>query len=78
MTCTVAPFDMIRTTLMNQPTDKKLYTGFFDAAAKIARTQGPAAFYRGFIPIWGRFAPSATLQLLIFETLLTTAGYKSI
>jgi len=28
MTCTVAPFDMLRTTLMNQPTDRKIYNGY--------------------------------------------------
>lgn len=78
MTCTVAPFDMVRTQLMNQPTDKKLYSGFADAVVKIARTQGPTAFYRGFLPIWGRFAPSATLQLLIFETLLRVSGFQAI
>ena len=28
MACTSAPFDMVRTTLMNQPTDKIKYNGF--------------------------------------------------
>jgi len=32
MTCTVSPFDIMRTRLMNQPTDKKIYSGFFDCA----------------------------------------------
>lgn len=95
MTCTVAPFDMLRTRLMNQPTDKMsectfrptatdklgprplccvlnrgrgleltthppsdlVYNGFMDATVKIFRNEGPMAFYRGFLPIWGRFAP---------------------
>ena len=61
MTCTVSPFDMLRTRLMNQPTDKKLYNGFVDAAVKVLKTEGPGAFYRGFFPIWARFAPTATL-----------------
>jgi hypothetical protein len=78
MTCTVSPFDMLRTRLMNQPTDKKLYTGFVDAAVKIMKNEGPAAFYRGFFPIWARFAPTATLQLLIFEQLLSLSGYKAL
>jgi len=78
MTCTVAPFDMLRTTLMNQPTDKKLYKGFADAAVTIFKNQGPLAFYRGFFPIWGRFAPQATLQLIVFEKVLTTCGYDPI
>lgn len=40
MTCTVAPFDIIRTRLMNQPVDQKLYNGFFDCAMKIGRNEG--------------------------------------
>jgi len=78
MTCTVAPFDMVRTTLMNQPTDRQLYTGFVDCAAKITKERGPLYFYRGFLPIWGRFAPQATLQLMTFEALLRLTGYDAI
>ena len=78
MTCTVAPFDMIRTTLMNQPTNKRIYNGFTDAFTIILRDKGPLAFYRGFFPIWGRFAPQATLQLVIFDNLLNISGYQTI
>jgi hypothetical protein len=78
MTCTVSPFDMLRTTLMNQPVDKKIYSGFADAAVKILRSKGPLAFYRGFFPIWGRFAPQATLQLLVFEQFLKATGFDAI
>jgi len=79
MTCTVAPFDNLRTRLMNQPTTGALqYSGFGDCAAKIMRNEGPAAFYRGFIPIWGRFAPQATLQLVIFEMILKLTGYQAL
>lgn len=46
MTCTVAPFDMVRTALMNQPTNQKMYSGFVDAVVKIARQHGPMAFVR--------------------------------
>ena len=78
MTCTVAPFDMVRTRLMNQPTDAKLYNGFIDCATKIAKNDGVLSFWRGFFPIWARFAPTATLQLLIFEQLLSMSGYKAL
>ena len=61
MTCTVAPFDIIRTRLMNQPVDQKLYNGFFDCAMKIGRNEGVKGFYKGFIPIWSRFAPTTCL-----------------
>jgi hypothetical protein len=66
MTCTVAPFDKIRTRLMNQPPDAKIYSGFVDCLIKIVRAEGPAGLYAGFIPIWARFAPTTSMQLVIF------------
>ena len=56
MTCTVAPFDMLRTKLMNQPTDQKIYNGFTDCLVKTVKGDGVLSLWRGFIPIWARFA----------------------
>jgi hypothetical protein len=78
MTCTVAPWDRIRTLMMNQPTDKKIYDGFVDCFVKTVKSDGVPALWRGFIPIWARFAPQATLQLLTIETLYGLFGFKSI
>merc|ERR1719251_828459 len=78
MTCTVAPFDMVRTRLMNQPADAKIYSNAFDCAMKIASNEGPLTFWRGFFPIWSRFAPTTTLQLVIFETLRSVMGMESL
>jgi hypothetical protein len=78
MTCTVAPWDRIRTLMMNQPTDKKIYDGFVDCFIKTVKSDGIPALWRGFIPIWARFAPQATLQLLTLETLYGVFGFKSI
>jgi len=78
MTCTVAPWDMIRTKLMNQPTDKKIYDGFADCLVKTVKGGGVLSLWRGFIPIWARFAPQATLQLLTIEFLYGALGFKSI
>ena len=61
MACTVSPFDIIRTRLMNQPADAKLYSGFIDCFGKILKNEGPLGFYKGFFPIWGRFAPTTCL-----------------
>jgi hypothetical protein len=77
MTCTVSPFDIIRTRLMNQPSDAKIYNGFLDCAGKILKNEGPMGFYKGFIPIWGRFAPTTCLQLIIFEQLRKAMGMGS-
>ena len=78
MTCTVSPFDMIRTRLMNQPSDAKLYNNALDCMVKIATQEGPLTFWRGFMPIWSRFAPTTTLQLVIFEQLRGVMGMKSL
>lgn len=78
MTCTVAPWDMLRTKLMNQPTDKKIYTGFTDCLVKTVKSDGVLSLWRGFIPIWARFAPQATLQLLTIEFLYGLCGFKTI
>lgn len=78
MTCTVSPFDMVRTRLMNQPADKKIYSSGIDAFVKIATKEGPLTFWRGFMPIWSRFAPTTTLQLIIFEQMRGMMGMKTI
>lgn len=78
MTVTVSPFDNLRTRLMNQPPDKKIYTGFIDCFTKTVTADGILVLWRGFIPIWARFAPQATLQLLTLEYLYNVAGFKSI
>lgn len=78
MTITVAPSDMIRTKLMNQPTDAKIYDGFIDCATKTVKEGGVISLWRGFVPIWARFAPQATLQLLSLEALYSYFGYKGI
>ena len=78
MTCTVSPFDMVRTRLMNQPADAKIYNNALDCIVKIVNNEGPLVLWRGFIPIWSRFAPTTTLQLVVFEQLRTLMGMKSL
>jgi len=78
MTCTVSPFDMVRTRLMNQPADAKIYNNALDCIVKIVKNEGPLVLWRGFIPIWSRFAPTTTLQLVVFEQLRTLMGMKSL
>ena len=78
MTCTVAPFDMIRTRLMNQPPNQKIYSGMSDCLVKTVQQEGVLTLWRGFIPIWARFAPMATIQLLTIEFLYGAFGFKSI
>jgi hypothetical protein len=65
MAVTVSPFDMIRTQLMTQ----NAYKNFLDCLVKILKEKGVRGLYAGFLPIWTRFAPTTTLQLLFFERL---------
>mmetsp|Transcript_24135 Transcript_24135/g.24725 ORF Transcript_24135/g.24725 Transcript_24135/m.24725 type:complete len:290 (-) Transcript_24135:376-1245(-) len=75
MAVTVTPFDMIRTQLMNQkPGQEKLYNGFFDCVTKVVKNKGPLGLYAGFFPVWARFAPTTTLQLVIFEQIKPIFG----
>ena len=78
MTCTVSPFDMIRTRLMNQPADAKIYNNAADCLVKIIKNEGITTLWRGFIPIWSRFAPTTTIQLVIFEQLRGMMGMKAL
>jgi len=78
MTCTVSPFDMVRTRLMNQPADAKIYNNALDCFVKIIKNEGPTTLWRGFFPIWSRFAPTTTLQLVVFEQLRGIMGMKSL
>jgi hypothetical protein len=77
MTCTVAPFDMVRTRLMNQSGAELKYKNALDCFVKICSQEGPATLWRGFIPIWSRFAPTTTLQLIIFEQIRGIMGMKA-
>ena len=77
--CTVAPFDMIRTRLMNQPVDgPRLYTSFLDCLVKIVRRDGPLVLWSGFVPMWGRVAPTAMGQLVVYEQITKWSGGKTL
>ena len=78
MTFTVSPFDRIRTELMNQPTDKKLYDGMVDCTVQTVRKEGVLTLWRAIIPMWARFAPSVTIQLMTVEVLYSMFGFQSI
>lgn len=78
MTCTVSPFDMVRTRLMNQPADAKIYNNAIDCFVKIIKNEGVLTLWRGFLPIWSRFAPTTTLQLVIFEQLRGLMGMQAL
>jgi hypothetical protein len=67
MTTTVAPFDYVRTQMMNQSGGTVEYKNALDCATKTIKKYGVGRLWKGFIPIWSRFAPTTTLQLLFYE-----------
>jgi hypothetical protein len=74
MTCTVAPWDNLRTRLQNQPTTETVYQGFGDCLIKTVRNDGVLSLWRGFIPIWARFATMSVIQLM--TTPLDSGAFK--
>lgn len=74
LTCTVSPFDKCRTLLMNQDPNNKKFNSLPSCFAHIIKTEGPGGLYKGFIPIWSRFAPTTCLQLIIYEQLRKASG----
>jgi len=69
LTCTVSPFDKCRTLLMNQDPNDIKFNSLPGALVYIVKNEGFGGLYKGFIPIWSRFAPTTCLQLITFEQL---------
>jgi len=61
LTCTVSPFDKCRTLLMNQKKGGKQFSGLPDCFMHIVKTEGLGGLWKGFIPIWSRFAPTTCI-----------------
>ena len=75
---TTSPVDMIKTRLMNQPHDTKIYSGIIDCAVKIVRTEGAMALYKGFTPQWMRIGPFTVVQFLVWEKMREMCGMHGI
>ena len=63
----IYPLELIRTRLAICP--KGTYAGIADAAARVLRTEGPKAFYRGLCPSLIGILPYAGVDIAAFETL---------
>lgn len=75
------PADVIRTRVMNQPTDNKgrglLYKSPLDCLMKTLRGEGFAALYKGFFPIWARMAPWSFTFWVTYEEFRRFSGVSS-
>ncbi|XP_065283828.1 mitochondrial uncoupling protein 4 [Dermacentor albipictus] len=75
------PADVIRTRVMNQPTDNQgrglLYSSPLDCLLKTVRGEGFKALYKGFFPIWARMAPWSFTFWVTYEEFRRFAGVRS-
>ncbi|XP_073830043.1 uncoupling protein 4A [Musca autumnalis] len=75
------PADVVKTRVMNQPTDEKgrglLYKGSIDCLRQTVNKEGFTALYKGFLPCWIRMAPWSLTFWLSFEQIRTMIGASS-
>jgi solute carrier family 25 uncoupling protein 27 len=76
-----SPADVIKTRVMNQPTDEHgrgtLYRGSLDCLRQALRKEGFASLYKGAIPSWFRIGPWSLTFFLTFEQLRRVMGLSS-
>ncbi|KDR08957.1 mitochondrial uncoupling protein 4 isoform X1 [Zootermopsis nevadensis] len=72
------PADVVKTRIMNQPTDSKgngvIYKSSVDCLMKTVRNEGLFALYKGFLPVWIRMAPWSLTFWLSFEQIRFMLG----
>ncbi|XP_025418439.1 mitochondrial uncoupling protein 4 [Sipha flava] len=72
------PADVVKTRVMNQPTDKNgiglVYKGSLDCFFKTVENEGFFALYKGFLPVWIRMAPWSLTFWMSFEQIRHMLG----
>ncbi|CAG2056757.1 unnamed protein product [Timema podura] len=75
------PADVVKTRIMNQPTDSKgyglVYKSSIDCLVKTVENEGLFALYKGFLPVWIRMAPWSLTFWLSFEQIRSMLGATS-
>ena len=64
--------------MMSQTIGNRKYTGMIDCVVKTLKSEGPKAFYKGFLPQWMRFGPFNVIQFVVWEELRKFAGVKTL
>ncbi|XP_053950035.1 mitochondrial uncoupling protein 4 isoform X1 [Anastrepha ludens] len=76
------PADVVKTRIMNQPTDDKgrglLYKGSVDCLRQTVNREGFSALYKGFLPCWIRMAPWSLTFWLSFEQIRSMIGVAGV
>lgn len=75
------PADVVKTRIMNQPTDSNgnglFYKSSIDCLVKTVQEEGFMALYKGFVPIWTRMAPWSITFWVTYEELRRLFGVSS-
>ncbi|GFT01493.1 mitochondrial uncoupling protein 4 [Nephila pilipes] len=75
------PADVVKTRIMNQPTDSTgkglFYKSSIDCLIKTVQEEGFMALYKGFVPIWTRMAPWSITFWVTYEELRRISGVSS-
>ncbi|KAG8182796.1 hypothetical protein JTE90_009109 [Oedothorax gibbosus] len=75
------PADVVKTRIMNQPTDKNgrglFYKSSIDCLMRTVQEEGFMALYKGFVPIWTRMAPWSITFWVTYEELRRMSGVSS-
>ena len=75
------PADVIKTRVMNQPTDARgngiLYKSSLDCLMKSIKNEGFFSLYKGFIPCWIRMGPWSLVFWISYEELRKFWGVTS-
>lgn len=61
------PFDVLRTRLVAQSEQEKVYKGITEACYKILNNEGPLVFYRGLWPTLLQVGPHAGVQFMCYK-----------
>ncbi|KAF2074773.1 hypothetical protein CYY_003919 [Polysphondylium violaceum] len=64
-----SPMDVIKTRIMNSSKSSTVYKGTFDCFAQTFKSEGVAAFYKGFGPYFLRLGPHTILTFIFVEQL---------
>jgi len=68
------PCDVVKTRMMNNPTEFK---GTMHCFGSIIRNEGFMTLYQGFFPIWARLGPWSVIFFLTYEKLRSLYGIQS-
>jgi len=79
--CLGTPADVVKSRIMNQPTDVKgrglLYKNSVDCLMQTVRNEGFWALYKGFLPCWMRMGPWSLTFWITYEQIRSKCGTQA-